>query len=294
MSGSQTESSWDFSLSSLSLVKEGVMSAVICGARGCDALSPPDGEGRWTLVPLASHGDGAAPMQVPIPPTWRLVTGAWRDCPEDAGKPCTSAWLAGWDGGSVFAAMLELDAEAKTWNLHVRFEVDPAIGRPGTDSGLDCSHPAKREPAGRPWTVRMPSSGAECEHIVRYSRVSSLQMSNAGRNLIVLDRGIADVWDLSRGVVLKRLSVGESYNSLCQSGRHIFLSRESDAGPVVSSLEMPPAVAALLGVSKSKVALAADRDAAAADVRGRGGSQRALRSRGASMLAAAEASVSLW
>ncbi|CAK0792323.1 unnamed protein product, partial [Prorocentrum cordatum] len=77
-------------------------------------------------------------------------------------------------------------------------------------------------------------------------------MSNAGKNLIVLDRGIADVWDMARGVVVKRLNVGEGYNSICQSGRHIFLSRESDAGPVVSSLEMPPALSALLGMSKPK------------------------------------------
>lgn len=276
--------------SSLSLVKDGVMSAVICGARGCDALSPPGADGRWTLVSLAS-GSGA-PAKVPIPKSWRVVTGAWRDCPQEADRPCTSAWLAGWDGDGVFAALLELDAEAHVWDVRVRFEVDPAIGRPGTDSGLDCSRPAKREPYGRPWTVRMPS-GAECEHIVRYSRVSSLQMSNAGKNLIVLDRGIADVWDLSRGVVVKRLRVGEGYNSICQSGRHIFLSRESDAGPVVSSLEMPPALSALLDTSKPKVTLAANQDAAA-DAPARGGPQRSLRKKATSMLAAAEAAVSPW
>jgi len=276
--------------SGLSLVKDGVMSAVICGARGCDALSPPGADGHWTLVPLAS-GSGA-PTKVPIPKSWRVVTGAWRDCPQEAGQPCTLAWLAGWDGDGVFAALLTLDAEAHAWDVHIRFEVDPAIGRPGTDSGLDCSRPAKREPYGRPWTVRMPS-GVECAHIVRYGRVSSLQMSNAGKNLIVLDRGIADVWDMARGVVVKRLNVGEGYNSICQSGRHIFLSRESDAGPVVSSLEMPPALSALLGMSKPKVTPAANQDAAVA-APARGGPQRSLRNKATSMLAAAEAAVSPW
>lgn len=275
---------------SLNLVKDGRMSAVICGTNGCDGLSPPEEGNHWRLVQLHAHS--SVPTEIPIPKSWKMVSGSWKDCRADGGA-CTSAMLAGWDGSKVFAAVLELD-EAHQWGLHTRFEVDPVIGRPGTDSGLDCSQkPKKEKEYGRPWTVHWQPAGGDCEPIVKYNRVSSLQLSNGGKTLIVLDRGIADVWDLDQGVVLKRLHVGNDYNSLCQSGRHIFLSRESSSGPVVSSLEMPPAIAALLDFSKPVVSKAADQRDAVAD-EARGGPRRSLRSAAANTLAAAEAAVSMW
>lgn len=279
--------------SSLSLVKDAPLSAVICGARGCDALSPPsEAAGPWTLVPLA--GAGAVPTQVPIPVSWRLVAGAWEDCPQESDQACSAAWLAGWDGGRVLAARLELNAEERAWGVRVHFEVDPAVGRPGTDSGLDCSRPARHEqPAGRPWTVRMPTEKSRCEPIVKYSRVTSLQMSNRGRSLIVLDRGIADVWDLSQGLVLKRLRVGGAYSSMCQSGRRIFLSSEGASGPVVSSLELPPAVASLLALPPPP---GGRPPAGGASARARrSGTRRSLRSDGTgSTVAAVETAVAMW
>lgn len=210
----------------LSLVQDGEVDALVCGGHGCDALSPPDGKGSWVLRSL-EPGHSAA--QVPLPRSWRKVTGEWVDCPPATDATCTSAWVAGWDGTKVIVAMLQMHASSSTWFLHTPFEADPTIGL-CPDGPLNCKYKGPQQ----------------------YTDMSSLQISDGGRRLFVLlGSGILDIWDLSNGIVLKRTNVGKGYTSMCRSGGSIFMAREGSTNPVISTLALPASLLELVMLQRS-------------------------------------------
>eukprot|EP00928_Gymnodinium_smaydae_P008450 TRINITY_DN13081_c2_g1_i1.p1 TRINITY_DN13081_c2_g1~~TRINITY_DN13081_c2_g1_i1.p1 ORF type:complete len:844 (-),score=87.91 TRINITY_DN13081_c2_g1_i1:261-2792(-) len=207
----------------LSTVKDGNFASVICGAHGCDALSPPDadGVGSWMLSPLRSDSEGSP---VPVPHTWRAVAGSWIDCPGSATTTCDQAMLAGWDGSNIFIATLRRNGRTKSWSVHPQFQVDPVIGL--------CSH-----------------THGSCGHeeVRRYKDVKALQLSPKGRVLLILlGEGAIDMWDLPQGKVSKVVVLGNSYTSMCYRGDQIYLSREGDSGPIAATMAMPPNVQSLL------------------------------------------------
>jgi hypothetical protein len=200
-------------------VRTGELNTVICGANShCDALSPPENKtAQWLLAPL-DDSDGQAARRVPVPHSWRVVSGAWSDCPEASNATCTSAWLAGWDGKRVVAATMQMDATSKTWKVSTKFEVDPKVGICG-----DGRKTRECGPKGH----------------LKYDDVSALEMGAGGKTLMVLSGGTVDVWDLPGGAVLQRMHLGDSYTSMCRSGENVYLSREGPDGPVVATMALP-------------------------------------------------------
>jgi hypothetical protein len=205
----------------LNFVREGTVGSVICGAHRCNTLSPPDGQGSWTLGPLQPLNGSETP--VTIPHAWRQVAGAWTNCPAAADAACASAKIAGWDGARVFVASLTRSASAKSYQTHPQFEVDPAVG-------LCAENP--KACAGGPET---------------YGDVRALHMSESGRVLmILLGAGLIDIWDLSKGIVAKRMALGTNFTSMCQSGKNIYLSREDGSSPILETTGLPSGITDLL------------------------------------------------
>jgi hypothetical protein len=203
-------------------ISEGRVNAVICGANGCDALSPPsDARSEWLLTSMKESG-GPGPRKVALPQSWLKVTGAWSECPEASTETCTVAWLAGWDGHTVTAATLQMGASADDWVVHSNFEADPAVGLCSGGHSPACGQPGPRT----------------------YDDVSALQMGAGGRSLMVMSGGgVIDVWNLAKGAVMQRMHLGESYTSMCRSGESVFLSRQGKEGPIVASMPVPSSLA---------------------------------------------------
>jgi len=206
----------------LEQVQDGDVNAVICGTHGCDALSPPEeGRSEWLLTSM-NRSNGPAPRKVALPATWKKVSGAWSECPESASASCTVAWLAGWDGETVTAATLQMGESSDDWQVHSQYEVDPAVGLCSGGHAIDCGHTGPRT----------------------YDDVSALQMSAGGKSLTVMSGGgVVDVWDLAKGSVTQRLKLGQDYSSMCRSGQTMFLSRQGNKGPIVTSMAVPSSLA---------------------------------------------------
>jgi hypothetical protein len=205
------------SAAELSFVKDGSASSAICGAKYCSSLSQPENGGPWVMSSLPpSRGADAI---IPIPKSWRKVTGSWTNCSETEHSACESGWLVGWDGARVLAATLKKSSAGikSSWHVDPRFETDPAIGL--------CA-----------------GNTAECiHHPKKYDNVRALHLSSCGRLLLVLlNDGILDFWDLAKGTVVKRAHVGDpSYTAMCQSGGHVYFSREDGAKPSLTTMDLP-------------------------------------------------------
>jgi hypothetical protein len=219
----------------LNFVKDGDVSALICGNSGCDALISPSPEHGWLLSSLDPDSESAA--LVPIPASWRLVAGSWLECIgiKDMSS-CSVAGLVGWDGTNVFAATLEKGRSSGNWTVHKRFQVDPVVGFCG----------------GQLNGAALASCGERAKN--RYQDVRALQLSAGGDTLLVLSNsdGI-DVWDLPGGTVRETIHIGdeEGFTSMCLAQGKIFLSREESEGPAIYSMGLSSNQSTLLQQPKS-------------------------------------------
>lgn len=215
----------------LKFARKGGLGAILCNDLGCDSLSPPaksaGNNAPWVLAPLVPPGKNEA-AHVPIPPTWRLVAGAWtEECPRAAAalNTCDSGWLVGWDGVDLIAATLLRDEATGAWAVTPLFDVDLAlgIGAGGGKTDRNFSPP--------------PS----------YANVNALQLGAGGRALMVLhDHGAVDAWDLFEGVVRGRLHLGEDVTSICFNNKSVLLARGDRGGPRLVTRRLPPKIAKLL------------------------------------------------
>eukprot|EP00927_Polykrikos_kofoidii_P049939 TRINITY_DN4390_c1_g2_i1.p1 TRINITY_DN4390_c1_g2~~TRINITY_DN4390_c1_g2_i1.p1 ORF type:complete len:1150 (-),score=169.16 TRINITY_DN4390_c1_g2_i1:36-3011(-) len=208
--------------------REGPIRGMICKDDDCEAIGPIDGQGRWQATPTAWNGQHAHAPRM-LPSSWRRVAGEWTGI--------NTATLAVWDGTTVFVVSSQMPTTAPSIAshlasiddamLHVRFSLDPAIGRcPG---GLqDCKALMQEEQ-------------------VTYDDVRSMQMLHGGRALVVLlSKGIVDFWDLERGIVHERLFFGKNYSSMCQSGRHLIFAEDESVGPALVAVPLSQAAVKLL------------------------------------------------
>jgi hypothetical protein len=212
------------SAEALNFIKDGKVAATICGAQRCNTISPPDSAGSWLMAQLdpLSHSE----TKLPVPSSWRRLAGTWVTCSADADSDCSSGWLAGWDGKNVVAATLtNTESTMNPWRVEPRFKVDPAIGL--CAGALDECNDRKA--------------------VQKYSDVRAMHMSAGGEVLLVLlGNGVLDFWDLSKGAVVKRSYLDSSYTSMCQSGEHVYLSREEDTSPNLMTMDVPPSIFSLV------------------------------------------------
>jgi len=230
----------------LELVSDSNVGTVFCGGRACHALVQGRREQPWVLerLPPRAHTEGGyrlwdfmmrlirisqplrrfAPQQVPIPSSWRIVSGAWMACLDCASPIGGSVTLAGWDGSKVYLATLRKADFSERWELHKRFAFDP--------SSRTC-------PSGH--------AGCSTEEPGKYDSVRALQLSEDGRGLLILlGAGVIDVWDLATGLMRDRLRLGENYTAMCVSGARLLLSRRGIVGPEVVATTVPSSWSGLL------------------------------------------------
>jgi len=206
------------SLGVLQEAKEGSDSGMICGVHHCDVLRRGASQtSQWSLDSLDSQANETT--KINIPESWSHVTGLWTGCDGIQGRTCESAWVAGWDGTKVLVANLLRSKTMAEWDAHTRFALDPRIGL--CPAGLEhCAHRLSKNKT--------------------YANVRSLRVDESGKSLaVLLDDGVLDVWDLEKGVVRGRLHLGDQYSSMCQSGSHLLLSKQTDSGPALVSVPLP-------------------------------------------------------
>eukprot|EP00928_Gymnodinium_smaydae_P022862 TRINITY_DN19072_c0_g1_i1.p2 TRINITY_DN19072_c0_g1~~TRINITY_DN19072_c0_g1_i1.p2 ORF type:complete len:449 (+),score=110.86 TRINITY_DN19072_c0_g1_i1:1272-2618(+) len=244
----------------------GQVQALLCGRAGapdaCDALvlTPPSaagdaGNGTWSLIPLQEIQTSVAAatpalpkavssrVQVPIPQSWRLVTGVWTASGPDLPGSAAEGLLAAWDGSAVLVARLARRASAGA---------------------------AGAEAASR-WTVE-PLFELRPK---RYTAVAALQLSANGHALSVLHRGSwdadteLDVWSLKAGALREQMRLQAGARSLervamCHDGEHVFFARQAADGPPVLEVAPVPATAASTSAPSSSGEASSDAAAAAA------------------------------
>eukprot|EP00927_Polykrikos_kofoidii_P072815 TRINITY_DN68909_c0_g1_i1.p1 TRINITY_DN68909_c0_g1~~TRINITY_DN68909_c0_g1_i1.p1 ORF type:complete len:1039 (-),score=155.74 TRINITY_DN68909_c0_g1_i1:120-3128(-) len=209
---------------SLKHIKRGDVAAVFCGNGGCDSLSRPPlasgGDGTlWHLAPLGTSRTNVT--LVPIPPSWRLVTGTWtQPCSTSvAGRSaCNAGRLVGWDGAQIVVATLQRSVASEPWEVNTEFEMDPSVGLCPESEGFGCKFGS-------------PS---------KYTKVISLQLGEDGQELtVLLDHGVFDAWDIAEGVVRGRWRLGEDFTSMCHNRNGMLLSRRDKAGPRLVTVPLP-------------------------------------------------------
>eukprot|EP00929_Paragymnodinium_shiwhaense_P003301 TRINITY_DN10375_c0_g1_i1.p1 TRINITY_DN10375_c0_g1~~TRINITY_DN10375_c0_g1_i1.p1 ORF type:complete len:860 (-),score=180.28 TRINITY_DN10375_c0_g1_i1:238-2817(-) len=224
--------------STLELIKDGRVASIMCGSNHCDVLSPPsNGREEWSLAALDAQGDGEEDMyrgsqsSLRLPTGWRLTDGVWTHCPaqqREGTVACTEGLIAAWDGEKVYVSALIWDTASNSWTSHTRYEVDPTLGVPEDASEQE---------------VKFSEAVEEADHKMRgYKDVQALQLSAHGRELAILASGIVDVWDLSKGQLMKSIPLGEHgphYVSMCHSGKTMFLARQAEEGPEVDTMYWP-------------------------------------------------------
>lgn len=195
--------------------------AVLCSSGSCDVLFRQGENGSaWGLAPLesclgSSVAEAVEPVQ--LPSSWRLVAASWEGC---RARPCTSAWVAGWDGASIAVGTLRRRGthSAARWAVEVRFRVRPGAGL--------CE-------AGEEVCKQRARNGS-------YEEVRALQLGPEGRSLaVLLGDGTLDAWRLEVGALVARWSLGAEYVAMCYNGEVMHFARQEPGGPVLERAALP-------------------------------------------------------